>query len=305
MTGPNAAAGCLDETQILLLLEGNLPEDARADVEAHLDECESCRRLVGAAAPTDAGLDADQHLLVRGTSIGRYLVLSLLGRGGMGRVYAAYDPQLDRRVALKLLHTTGGSEGARRRLAREARALGKLSHPNVVQVHDVGEHRGDVFVAMELVEGQSLDAWCRGTPKPAWQEVLTAYLDAARGLAAAHAKGLVHRDVKPANILRGNDGRVRVADFGLAAGQEGQTRSASDPAPRAASDVLDDEAAVSETLPASMSPAAAPDERLTATGAVLGTPLFMAPEQHEGLRATEASDQYSLCAALHHGAGAL
>ena len=92
----------------------------------------------------------------RGGAIGRYLVLSLLGRGGMGEVYAAYDPELDRRVALKLLHVAGGSERARKRLVREARALAKLSHPNVVQVHDVGEHAGDVFVAMELVEGQTL-----------------------------------------------------------------------------------------------------------------------------------------------------
>src|SRR5208282_5555091 len=106
--------------------------------------------------------------------------------------------------------------------ARKARALGKLSHPNVVQVYDVGEHEGDVFVAMELVEGQSLDAWCEGPPRPSFQEVLAAYLDAARGLSAAHAKGLVHRDVKPSNVLRGDDGRVRVADFGLAAARAGE-----------------------------------------------------------------------------------
>src|SRR4029077_7384251 len=106
-------------------------------------------------------------------------------------------------VALKLLHTARGSERARRLLLREASALGKLSHPNVVQVHDVGEHEGDVFVAMELVEGQSLDAWCHGPPPPPWPEVLAAYLDAARGLSAAHERGIVHRDVKPPNILRG------------------------------------------------------------------------------------------------------
>ncbi len=104
--------------------------------------------------------------LDRGACIGRYLVLALLGRGGMGAVYAAYDPELDRRVALKLLHIGRGSDAARKLLLREARALGKLSHPNVVQVHDVGEHAGDVFVAMELVRGEPLSAWCRGTPRP-------------------------------------------------------------------------------------------------------------------------------------------
>src|SRR5262249_22960838 len=106
-------------------------------------------------------------ILDRGSRIGRYLVLSLVGRGGMGEVYAAYDPELDRRVAIKLMRTV--YELDKRRLAREARALGKLSHPNVVQVHDVGEHEGDVFVAMEFVEGQSLEAWCRSEPRPAWQ----------------------------------------------------------------------------------------------------------------------------------------
>jgi serine/threonine-protein kinase len=270
---------CLDEDQIVLLLEGRLPEGERAEVEAHLDGCAACRRVVGAAAPTGDGRWSERYpeRLGRGRSIGRYLVLSLLGQGGMGKVYAAYDPELDRRVALKLLNTAAGSEDARRRLVREARALGKLSHPNVVQVHDVGEHDGDVFVAMELVEGRSLDAWCHGSPRPGWQEVLAAYLDAARGLSAAHEKGLVHRDVKPTNILRGDDGRVRVVDFGLAAGGR------------------HDEGPISA---ASAEPISA---QLTAPGALLGTPLYMAPEQHEGARGTPASDQFSLCTALHEG----
>ena len=108
----------------------------------------------------------------RGGAIGRYLVLSLSGRGGMGEVYAAYDPELDRRVALKLLRVAGGSERARKRLAREARALAKLSHPHVVQVHDVGEHAGDVFLAMELVEGQTLKDYTQAEPKPGWRAVL-------------------------------------------------------------------------------------------------------------------------------------
>ncbi len=168
---------------------------------------------------------------------------------------------------------------------REARALGKLSHPNVVQVYDVGEHQGDVFVAMELVDGQAFDAWCHGTPAPDSRAVLAAYLDAARGLAAAHDKGLVHRDVKPSNILRGSDGRVRVVDFGLAAASEASPS--------------EDEAGAS--VPASAAALAARDTQLTATGAILGTPLYMAPEQYEGLRASPASDQFSLCTALYEG----
>src|ERR1700742_246739 len=110
--------------------------------------------------------------LGRGASIGRYVVLGLVGRGGMGEVYTAYDPELDRRVAVKLMHTARDMESARGRLTREARALGRLSHPNVVQVYDVGEHRGDVFVAMELVDGQPLDAFCQASPRPGWPEVL-------------------------------------------------------------------------------------------------------------------------------------
>ncbi|MFT3769925.1 MAG: tetratricopeptide repeat protein [Minicystis sp.] len=274
---------CLDENQILLLIEGTIPEDERASVEAHLDGCATCRRVVGAAATTrdlstTVAVTRDARALDRGAAVGRYVVLGLIGSGGMGRVYRAYDPKLDRSVALKLLHGAHRADGAERLVAREARALGKLSHPNVVQVHDVGEHEGDVFVAMELVEGLPLSAWCKSTPRPGFREVLAAYLDAARGLHAAHEKGLVHRDVKPSNILRGDDGRVRVADFGLAA-----IREATPP----------------EGAPAGAG--AARDAQITATGALVGTPLYMAPEQHEGARATVRSDQYSLCVALYEG----
>jgi serine/threonine-protein kinase len=270
---------CPDDRDLALFLDGLLPETRRDAVESHLDACADCCQVLGAAArsataPVDASSD---RTLSRGDTVGRYLIVSLLGQGAMGRVYAAYDPELDRRVALKLLRRTRGSAGVRRLLLREARGLGRLSHPNVVQVHDVGEHDGHVFVAMELVDGGSLDRFCRGSPAPGWREVLTAYLDAVRGLMAAHAKGLVHRDVKPANILRGTDGRVRVADFGLVLGHGGD-EDAGDGAARGAL-----------------------EDRLTATGAIVGTPLYMAPEQHRSASTTAASDQYSLCAALYEG----
>ncbi|MCA9716826.1 MAG: serine/threonine protein kinase, partial [Myxococcales bacterium] len=150
-----------------------------------------------------------------GGVVGRYVVLSRVGAGAMGLVYAAYDPDLDRKVALKLLKRRAGADAdaAQARLQREALALAKLNHPNVVSVHDVGVHAGQVFVAMEFVEGRTLRAWLAdgpdGGPRP-WQEVVEVFTAAGRGLVAAHAQGLIHRDFKPDNVMLGDDGRVRV-----------------------------------------------------------------------------------------------
>ena len=160
----------------------------------------------------DPGSNADP------TQIGRYLVEGQLGAGGVGVVFAAHDPRLGRKVAVKLLRSDRlGADPARagQRLREEAQAMARLAHPNVVTVYDVGEHEGGVYIAMELVEGQSLRDWLKVMARP-WREVLNAYFQAGRGLAAAHEAGLVHRDFKPANILVGVDGRVRVVDFGLA-----------------------------------------------------------------------------------------
>jgi serine/threonine protein kinase len=154
------------------------------------------------------------------THIGRYRVEGVLGRGGMGIVFAALDPQLGRRVALKLLRPDRigplGDDEWRRRLLAEARALAQLSDPNVVQVFDIGTHDGSVYVAMELVDGCTLAEWLEERPRTLG-EILPVFVAAGRGLAAAHAVGIVHRDFKPGNVLIGRDGRVRVADFGLAA----------------------------------------------------------------------------------------
>ncbi|MCY1061805.1 serine/threonine-protein kinase [Nannocystis sp. SCPEA4] len=204
--------------------------------------------------------------------LGRYHVLEQLGEGGMGVVYAAYDPDLDRKVALKLLRAEG-HPASPSRLLREAHALARLSHPNVVQIHDTGAIGGRIFIAMELVRGVDLRTWLTQPRTPA--EVLRVFLDAGRGLAAAHDAGFVHRDFKPDNVLVGADRRVRVADFGL-------VRRHDEPAGPAAAEP--DRGTLSRSL--------------TLTGALLGTPAYMSPEQHRGGTADARSDQFSFCMAL-------
>jgi tetratricopeptide (TPR) repeat protein len=216
--------------------------------------------------------------------VGRFTLLEPVGRGGMGTVYAAYDAQLDRRIAIKLLtpgRASRDASTARRRMLAEARAMAKVSHPNVVTVYEVGLHErageddADVFVAMEFVEGHTLRAWAeRQTPD--WRRIVSTYDAAGRGLAAVHAAGLVHRDFKPDNVMLGDDGRVRVMDFGLAREDARLDSTGTEP-----------------------SPTAAIAEPLTQTGALVGTPAYMAPEQFEGQPADARSDQYSFCVALY------
>ncbi|MEO8548803.1 MAG: serine/threonine-protein kinase [Kofleriaceae bacterium] len=231
-------------------------------------------------AHASGGIPEEAADLDFGGKLGRYLVLDRIGKGGMGVVYAAYDPVLDRRIAVKLLRAGPEDEASagRARMEREAQALAKLSHANVIPVHDVGERDGQMYIAMELVEGATLRDWQKGKP---WREVLGAYLSAARGLAAAHEAGIVHRDFKPDNVLVGNDGRVRVTDFGLA---------------RRAGDAAGPATAHS---PIATSPAFSSD--LTAAGAVMGTLAYMALEQMEGNPVDERSDQCSWCIAAWEG----
>ena len=151
---------------------------------------------------------------IAGSMLGRYVVLEELGRGGMSVVYIAYDPELDRRVALKVVRGDKLTEAHRARLHREAQALARLSHPSVVTVFDVGDLADDTFVAMELVDGMTLRDWCQ-QPR-AWREVVRVLKLAGRGLAAAHAAGIVHRDIKPDNIVVSATGAVKLVDFGLA-----------------------------------------------------------------------------------------
>ncbi len=215
-------------------------------------------------------------------SIGRYSVRRRLGKGGMGVVYEARDPELDRAVAIKLLLAGAGTPEQEERLRREARAMARVAHPNVAQVIEIGRHDGQTFVALEYVKGVSLDRWA-AAPR-SWREVVDVYIQAGRGLAAAHGAGVIHRDFKPHNtmIVEGgvDDGRVKVLDFGLA-------RAGAEAPPLASAGA--DPAATSEALRGS----------LTRTGAIMGTPAYMSPEQFEGRRADERSDQYSFGASLY------
>ncbi|MEM9455329.1 MAG: serine/threonine-protein kinase [Myxococcota bacterium] len=224
----------------------------------------------------DALFDTVSH----GQRLGRYVVLGTLGRGAMGTVLKAFDRKLDRRVAIKVLRR-GVEQQYAKRLVREAQALAKLSHPNVVHVYEVDEVDGQNFVVMELVPGRTLHEWMQQQERRGWKECVEVFLQVGAGLAAAHARGLVHRDFKPSNAIIDESGRVRVLDFGLARkvdrlGLEEQTTNVMGAEP---------------DLVLSLS--------LTQTGTVLGTPAYMPLEQMQGGEADARSDQFSFCAALY------
>ncbi len=305
---PEETVNCLDDNAASEFVSGALAATAINKVEVHLAGCRDCRALVAALAGDEADSNAATHkheklsedsqvakrpVLSVGDRVGRYLVLSSIGAGGMGVVFAAYDPQLDRKVALKLLRANLGANAkeARTRLKREAQAIAQLNHPNVVGVYDVGTtDADDVYIAMEFVEGDTLTTWLKRWPRT-WREILDVFHQAARGLMAAHSVGLLHRDFKPDNVLVGGDGRVRVTDFGLA-------RSV----------FLDDSARGTATTqdvfdgrPSQQTPAAGSPLHvdLTATGTVLGTPRYMPPEQLTGPSIDARADQFSFCVALY------
>ncbi len=214
-----------------------------------------------------------------GTQVGRYVVLQQLGFGGMGAVYAAYDAELDRRVALKFLRhrtTQADAEEWRARMMREAKAMARLSHPNVVTIYDVGlANDGRVFLAIEVVDGGTLEEWLEAAPR-SWREVVRILCEAGEGLAAAHAAGMIHRDFKLANVLFGKDGRPRVTDFGLARTAE---EAASEERHVGAIPALGGEASGQRFVPLSPNSSGSLP-RLTLTGSLMGTPGYMAPEQY-------------------------
>ncbi|MBX7077897.1 MAG: serine/threonine-protein kinase, partial [Nannocystaceae bacterium] len=253
------------------------PDDTLAD---------AARRTLAAGARDDADAGARlaaalvQRMMgaAEPARIGRYHVGALLGRGGAGAVHRAWDPELDREVAIKRVHLRGNAQevhASEVRLLREARALAQIDHRAVVRVLDVGSHDGprgrEVYVVMELLPGINLAQWSRTRPR--WPAVVDAMAQAASGLAAAHARGLVHRDFKPGNAIIDPHGRVTVIDFGLAIGQG--TAVGSEPG---------------DATPA--------DDGATATGVVMGTPPYMAPEQHEAGAIDHRCDQFALAVTL-------
>lgn len=290
--------------------EGAAPE--REALAAHVAGCERCQNRVdyavaknsvynaaraGIAAALTVSADGDTQIsgekkaprepLGKGSTLSRYVILDRLAEGGMGEIYAAYDPDLDRKVAVKLLKSDyAGSDTAeelRMRMLREAQAMAQLSHPNVVTVHDVGLHDGQVFIAMEFVEGVTVADWLESKART-WPQILDVYVQAGRGLAAAHAAGLTHRDFKPENVVVSKSGRVRVLDFGLAHAQAPRPQTDSSPPPE---------------LGVGSESSGAMKRRITQPGTVLGTPAYMAPEQLMGQATDHRSDQFSFCVALY------
>ncbi len=239
--------------------------------------------------------------LVEGSQVDKYRLVRVIGSGGMGVVWAAHDPDLDREVALKVLRSVDAEQTLRTRLLREARAMARLKHPNVLTVYEVGTEYDRDYIAMELVEGGNLDTWLE--TKPPAKDIWAAVLAAGRGLAAAHEAGLVHRDFKPHNVLRNEDGRVTVTDFGLARGiaeVAEQATATTVPEPKAPEPPGLEETLVPQRSTTSASPSGRKldpllDSPLTQTGAMIGTPAYMAPEQLAGGFAGAKSDQFSFC----------
>lgn len=257
------------------------------------DDCPLCAgTLDGDSISAATRLTTEENtmgegVLPPGTPIGRYIVLERLGQGGMGVLYTAHDPQLQRLVAIKVLRSQPGKNAShtagQQRLLREAQAMAQLSHPNVVPVYDSGPFGEGVFIAMELVRGSTLDHWVKLKPR-GWGEILAVFLQAGRGLEAAHLAGVIHRDFKPTNVLVGEDGRPRVMDFGLARA----TRGLSLPA-----EVEEVPEALMRSGPITL------ETPLTQAGSMMGSPGYMAHEQYIGAPTSAATDQFSFCVALY------
>jgi hypothetical protein len=280
---------CLAAGELADFVAGALAAGEAAAIERHVARCADCRTLLSLVARSDSraprswaasasslgtmpAAGEPAAALVEGTRVGRYVLRSRLGAGAMGVVFTAHDPELDREIAIKLLRGDLDADMPRlplaARMVAEAQAMARLAHPNVVAVHDVGWFGDHIFIAMELVQGETLAQWlAAGRRARARADVLAMFIAAGTGLAAAHAAGLVHRDFKPENVLVGRDGRVRVTDFGLA-----------------------DRAAVGGA------PVAHDDERPVR---LVGTPFYMAPEQLAGDPVDARGDQFGFCVAIY------
>ena len=267
--------GCLADQEIADFVAGRTPAAGMQLVDSHIADCPTCFELVACnvkAQQVDHPVTSPS--IGPGDSVGRYVVLDVAGRGAMGVVYAAYDPKLDRRVALKIVAGhSGGSSDSTKRVFREAQALAKLNHTNVIGVYDVGNVGNGVFIAMEFVSGNTLGQWIE-QESPSEPDILRVFADAGRGLQAAHEAGLVHRDFKPDNVLIDRNGRAIVTDFGLV------------------------RAVGTHQVADSVLPSAVGLD-LTHTGAIVGTPAYMSPEQHTGRTLDARSDQFCFCVTLY------
>lgn len=270
---------CPEDHVFVGVVEGTLSIEEARELEHHLDRCPDCAGIVAELAQAGAQENAssqdttgsndtrtDKPRLTAGQQLGRYTILEVLGEGGMGVVYSAYDSRLDRRVALKFM-LGSGTPRERERLRVEARALARLAHPNVLTIHDIDEYEGDLFITTQHVEGTSVDRWLAQTRR-GQDEILDVFVQAGEGLAAAHSRELVHRDVKPSNLLVGTRGRVFVADFGL-------------------------------VLSAPHATTSSPAGKGSHATERVGTPTYMAPEQLRGEPVDATADQYSFCVALY------
>jgi tetratricopeptide (TPR) repeat protein len=305
----SADSDCISATQLAAFVSQALSAGEIAAIENHLENCTACRAVLAAAMtvmtagprPGRAPGAADGETLEPGDCVDRYVLGPLIGYGGMGLVYSARDPALHRDVALKVLRKRSELDDVQTiasRMRREAQVMASLSHPNVVAVFDVGTTGDRVWIAMEKVEGGTLREWLK-VPRR-WREIVTMFVQAGRGLAAAHDAGIVHRDFKPENVLVGTDGRARVADFGLAHLATGASDDLSTAAPAFCVQSGNARDSRRDLLAGA----------ITEDHTLLGTPRYMAPEQLQLARAsarsggfayatTSNTDQFSFCVSLH------
>ncbi|TNE50812.1 MAG: serine/threonine protein kinase [Deltaproteobacteria bacterium] len=277
-------AFCPDENQLMALTQGLLSDDEVRQLDNVLDQCTHCSELMVALAqdlsPYNSG-DYPEPDALPPVAIGRYNVKQMLGSGGMGVIYEAYDEDNQRPVALKLIRPDVldpyRREAHRARMLREARLLASLHHPNIPNIYEVGTWNDQVFLAMQLVSGTNMRQWL-DQANPDWTDIVAAYLRAGEGVVAAHNANIVHRDIKPDNILVEDTGNVYITDFGLAR--------------------------LDQTTISSIGMHSAPHRppallSLTGTGDILGTPAYMPPEQYKGQGVSKRSDQFSFCVSLY------
>ncbi len=259
---------CPEDEQLVALVEGGLDADSREPVAAHLEACAECLEVVTTLLRAQ-GKTRSTPLPSGAEWAGRYRVGRILGRGAMGDVYGARDGKLDRDVALKILADAGElmSPSARERFERESKTMARLDHPHLITVFDADVWNGRPYVAMQLISGSTMRTWA---PEQPWRRIVDAYVKVAAGLATAHASGVLHRDIKPDNVLVDDGGSPVLTDFGLATTDS-----------RSLSDDLD------------------PDDRLTRPGAAIGTPAYMAPQRLVGGHASVGSDVYEFAASLY------